>query len=145
MNQAEYDDDYSTCAKTYSTLRVFANEINPMEITKTLGISPTESFQKGELHSKGLSRKANGWFYSTAKLTQSKDTRRHIDLILSALDRKEEAIEVLHQKGCKLDITSYWVSHGQGGPALWPHQMIKLGTLGLEVWWDIYFAHEGET
>lgn len=138
----EYDDNYPTCRKTHSTFRVFSDEINPDEITKIFNFAPTNSFQKGEPHSKGLYRKNHGWFYTTKQLTQSKDTRRHIDMILTALDSKMEAIEKLHQKGCSFDIVSYWVSNGQGGPALWPHQMVILGKLGIGVWWDIYFASE---
>jgi hypothetical protein len=42
-------------------------------------------------------------------------------------------------------IMSYSISRGQGGPALWPRQMLKLGTLGIEVRWDIYAAAEDET
>jgi len=118
MNQPEYDDDYPTCAETFSTLRIFADEVSAAEITDALGVAPTESFLKGEPHSKGLFRKAHGWFYSTKKLSSSKDTRRHIDLILESLDGKGNAIKALHQRGCKLDIMSYWVSYGQGGPAL---------------------------
>ncbi|MGH7994021.1 MAG: hypothetical protein ACREDQ_10930 [Limisphaerales bacterium] len=63
---------------------------------------------------------------------------------LEALDSKAKAIKALHQRGCKLDIVSYWVSNGEGGPALWPYQMFKLGELGIEVWWDIYSAEEDE-
>jgi hypothetical protein len=144
MNQPEYDDDYPTCAETFSTLRIFADEVSAAEITDALGVAPTESFLKGEPHSKGLFRRAHGWFYSTKKLSSSKDTRRHIDLILESLDGKSNAIKVLHQRGCKLDIMSYWVSHGEGGPALWPYQMLKLGKLGIQVWWDIYSAEEDE-
>lgn len=44
-----------------------------------------------------------------------------------------------------LDITSYWVSTGQGGPWLMPQQMLKLGGLGIGVWWDIYFSDENKT
>jgi len=140
MNQPEYDNDFPTCAETYSTLRIFADEISAAEITNALGIAPAKSFLKGEPHGTGLFRKAHGWFYSTKKLTQSKVTRRHIDLILEILDGKGEAIKALRQRGCKLDIMSYWQSYGQGGPALWPHQMQKLGALEIEIWWDIYFA-----
>ncbi len=51
-------------------------------------------------------------------------------------------MEVLRQKECQLNIMSYWVGIGQGGPALWPRQMLQLGALGLEVWWDVYFNHD---
>jgi hypothetical protein len=146
MIQYEYSDSYQTCDKTYSSLRVFSDDIAPDEITNLLQIEPTETFRKGESHSKGrLQRKANGWFYSTKKLSDSKDTRRHIDLILAALDGKGEVVKQLHLKGCKIDINSYWVSTGQGGPWLMPPQMVKLGALGISVWWDIYFHSKKET
>jgi Domain of unknown function (DUF4279) len=141
-NQPKYDDNFPTCAETFSTLRIFADEVSAAEITDTLGIAPTESFIKGQSYSKGLVRKAHGWFYSTEKLINSKDTRRHIDLILEILEGKGDMLKRLHQRGCKSDIMSYFSSHGQGGPALWPHQMLKLGKLGIEVWWDIYFDEE---
>jgi hypothetical protein len=41
-----------------------------------------------------------------------------------------------------MDICSYWVGIGQGGPQLHPAQMRELGALGLAVWWDIYFEAE---
>ena len=141
-----YDDSYATCVETYSTLRVFSDDIAPDEMTRVLEIEPTKSFRKGDSHSHGkLRRKANGWFYSTEKLCDSKDTRRHIDKILSALEGKEEVVASMQRQGCKLDITSYWVSTGQGGPWLMPQQMLKLGRLGIEVWWDIYFSDEDKT
>ena len=145
--QGKYDDDYPTCLKTYSTLCIFSDDLDPEQITATLGATPTRSFRKGEPYNKGrLHRKANGWFYSTKELVQSKDTRRHIDQILKALESKEDALKTLRQQGCEMDISSYWASaSSQGGPALWPCQMVKLGNLGIEIWWDIYFDPETET
>src|SRR5215469_17720932 len=112
----DYDDLYPTCWKTDSTLRIFSDDISPDQITEALGIQPTKAFRKDEPFSKGkLKRKTNGWFYSTRKLTESRDTRRHLDMILNALDGKENQIKGLQAKGCKMQISSYWVSIGQGG------------------------------
>ena len=145
MPQPEYDDSYPTCAETHSTLRVFSDAIAPDEITNLLQIEPTDTFRKGDSHALGkLQRKTNGWFYSTEKLSSSKDTRHHIDLILATLDGKVDSVKKLRLKGCEIDITSYWVSTGEGGPWLMSQQMLKLGTLGIDVWWDIYFAGEDE-
>jgi hypothetical protein len=145
MEPPEYDDSYSTCIKTYSTLRIFSEDVSPDEITELLHIVPTKFFRKGDPHNLGkLKRKANGWFYSTKEMSSSKDTRRHIDLILATLDGKDDSVKKLQIMGCKLDITSYWVSVGQGGPWLMPQQMLQLGTLGIEVWWDICFRPENE-
>jgi hypothetical protein len=144
--QRDYDDSYPTCLRTYSTLRIFSDQLEPEEITRTIGIEATESFQKGDVHGQGkLRRKANGWFYSTKKECSSRDGRRHIDLLLDLLEGKDGAVVDLRSKGCALDITSFWDSTGQGGPWLMPDQMLKLGSLGLEVWWDIYFSDEKET
>jgi hypothetical protein len=145
MCQPEYDDSYPTCVTTYSTLRVYSDDIAPDEITKLLQIEPTKAFQRGDSLGGGkLQRKTNGWFYSTKKLSSSKDTRRHIDLILATLDGKVDSVKKLQLKGCKIDISSYWLSIGQGGPWLMPQQMLKLGTLDIAVWWDIYFSKEDE-
>jgi hypothetical protein len=145
MKRPKYNDDYPTCLETFSTLRIFSEKLSPTEVTKILKIKPTESFQKGEPLNKGkLHRKTNGWFFETENTVKSRDTRRHIDFILQAVGRKGRAIKNLHQKGCQLDIISYFVSTGQGGPALWPHQMLKLGQLGVEIWWDVYFKQEDE-
>jgi len=144
LPERAYDHAYATCTSTYSTLRVFSDDIAPEEITKLLQVEPTSSFRKGDTHSQGrLQRKANGWFFSTEQKSQSKDTRFHIDLVLAALEGKDRILEGLQERGCKIDITSYWVSSdGQGGPALMPKQMLLLGKLGIGVWWDVYFHPE---
>src|SRR5258706_4216313 len=125
MNDADYDDAYATCVETHSTLRIFADDIGPDRITSVLGIPPTDSFRQRESSGNGRQRKAHGWFYSTERLSSSKDTRRHIDMILAVIAGKDVEIAELRQKGCDLDIVSYWVSRGQGGPELLPHQMLK--------------------
>jgi hypothetical protein len=141
----EYDDSYQTCVETFSTLRVFSDDIAPEEITASLRLKPSKTFRKGDLHSQGkLQRKTNGWFYSTEHLTNSRDFRRHLDIILDALDGRNDAVIGLQSKGCEVDITTYWVSTGQGGPWLMPYQMLKLGSLGIEIWWDIYFRSEAD-
>jgi hypothetical protein len=142
----EYDDSYPTCVETYSTLRAFSDHHRPEKIGTVLQLEPTAAFMKGEPFSAGkLQRKTNGWFFSTDKLSDSKDTRRHIDLILHALDGKAALVGQLRAEGCEFDITSYWVSTGQGGPWLMPYQMQILGVLEIPVWWDIYFSERKDT
>jgi len=142
----DYDDSYPTCVKTNSTLRIFSDALGPEEITKVLNIEPTSAFRKGDVIGQGkLQRKTNGWFYCTEKLSNSKDTRCHLDMILAALEGKLDAVKVLHARGCKTDISTHWMSVGQGGPWLMPEQMLKLGALDIGIWWDVYFAYEDET
>ena len=68
----DYNDVYPTCAKTYSTLRIFSETLGPEVITTTLIIQPTDTFRKCESHTLGrLHRKANGWFFSTEHSSNS--------------------------------------------------------------------------
>jgi hypothetical protein len=98
----DYKDLYRTCEETHSTLRIFCDDLVPDKITEALGVQPTETFRKGDSHSKDrLRRKTNGWFYSTKKLTDSRDSRRHLDMILNALAEKESQIRNLQARGCK--------------------------------------------
>jgi hypothetical protein len=146
QSQSDYDDSYPTCVETHSTLRVFSDDLKPHEITEILRIQPTRAFLKGDTHALGkLQRKTNGWFFSTKKLSTSRDSRRHLDIILDALNGKVNEFHSLQAKGCETDIATYWVSGGQGGPGLMPEQMLKLGTLNIEIWWDIYFSDKDET
>ena len=140
-NFDQYNDKYPTCIETNSTLRIFSDDLDPEYITEQLGIEPTSSFRKGDVHGQGkLRRKANGWFYCTETLSRSRDTRRHLDLILAELDGKDVALKALQARGCEVDVTSYWVSIGHGGPWLMPHQSLRLGTLGISIWWDVYLG-----
>jgi hypothetical protein len=141
--QREYDDSYPTCFETFSTLRIFSDGLAPAEVTASLALEPTKTFRKDDPHSQGkLRRKTNGWFYTTEHLTDSRDFRRHLDIIVDALEGRKDAVLALQSKGCKVDIMTYYVSTGQGGPWLMPDQMLKLGLLGIEIWWDIYFQEQ---
>jgi hypothetical protein len=142
---AEYDDKYPTCVETYSTLRIYSDRVEPDRITSTLGFGPTKSFKMGDERASGRRNKVHGWFYSTEGVLESRDTRRHIDYVLNALNDKTAAVHLLQNEGCQFDICSYWLSIGQGGPSLWPYQMARLAELKIEVWWDVYFSNEDET
>jgi hypothetical protein len=47
--------------------------------------------------------------------------------------------------GCHTDISNYWVGNGQGGPSLDVEMLGALHDLGLPIWWDTYFDHEGDS
>ena len=142
-DDSDYDEDDATCVETHSTLRIFSDHLTPEEITAAVGIEPSETFRKGDLHSRGrLRREAHGWFFSTEGRCDSKDGRRHINLILEACAGKDEAFARIRPDCAPIDIVSYYLSAGQGGPCLTPRQMLRLGALGFEVWWDVYFLDD---
>jgi len=139
----EYSDEYPTCRRTYTTLRVFSAALDSSEISGILGILPSNSYEKGDLP-KGTKRPRaySGWFYSTEGRIETKDFRRHLDWIIDQLRGKEDRVEMLRSKDCKIELMSFWVGVGQGGPKMEASQMKFLGELNLSIWWDIYFEED---
>ena len=138
----EYNDNYDTCESTYSTLRVYPNDIHPDEITKSICITPSSFQVKGEHNKFGKATKEikiHGWFLTTKNEMTSKDTRRHIDWIINKIKKQKTVIHELQSKGVKFELSCYWESkYGQGGPMLSPPQMAELAKLNISVFWDIY-------
>jgi hypothetical protein len=131
-----YDDDYSTCAKTFATLRIYG--VRPDEVTQWLGLSPTSMQIQGQA-SDGRRVSVDGWFLSTELQVASRDLRRHLDWLLANISPVATALSELKAQAAKVDVFCYWLSaHGQGGPTFSPQQMKLLGELGLELGLDVY-------
>lgn len=142
MLPPEYDDDYRTCVETYATLRIYSNDFDPEAITLVMGVEPTKSFRKGEVRTthpaaKHPNYQMHGWFYSTEGLIDSRDCRRHLDMLLAGPLKNASVTDTLRQKGCWMDIRVFYVYTG-GGPTISPHQMSKLAEANIDVWWDLY-------
>ncbi len=144
-NAVRYDDEHPSCVRTYSTLRVFSEEVSPEEISQVLGLEPTASFRKGDAISPRLSRSRlyHGWLLCTKGVVASRGTRRHIDWLLDQLEPAAENLRLLTARGVQADVYSFWESaQGQGGPSLSVAQMSRLVRFGLECAYDVYFASD---
>jgi hypothetical protein len=140
--------DYPTCARTFATLRVYPERIDPGEVTARLGIEPSRFHRKGDPLTKSkrpVLAKTHGWFLTTEGAVDSRDARKHLDWLLERLAPRAEAVRSLLGDGCAMDISCYWLSFsGHGGPSVRPAQMTELGRLGLELWFDVYFGGSPE-
>jgi hypothetical protein len=133
-----YDDAYATCEETYATLRVY--DLEPAQVSTTLGIEPTSKQLVGDpINRAGRAATRHGWFFTTRGKTSSRDSRRHLDEVLSLLEGKRDSIEKLRAMGCQIDLVCYWrSSQGHGGPTLSPQQCLALGHAGVDLWYDFY-------
>jgi hypothetical protein len=133
-----YDDRYDTCAETFATLRVY--DVDPERVTSLLGVEPSSSQVGGSsIVRAGRFASRHGWFLTTKGRSQSLDARRHIDEVLAPLAGKDGALAELRAMGAQIDVSCYWRSaQGQGGPTLSPKQSSMLGSLGLDLWFDVY-------
>jgi len=143
------DDAYETCERTLATLRIGGENLDPAFVTSQLGIEPTKTQKKGEVHrnSRGLERtsKTGGWFLSSEDHVNSKDVRRHLDWLLERLIPVKDQLRSLQEtEEIVMDVNCIWWSAGDGGPTLWPEQMRLLAELNLECGFYISFYGDDE-
>ena len=143
----DYDDEYGTCVYTYATLRVASTAVEANEISRVIGCAPTDSFRMGDVRTnwpgvKDRNHRFHGWFYSTKELSNSRDCRRHIDLLLEGPLANHEALRLLREGGCETSVAVMYC-YTQGGPTMSPRQMRGLADAGVDIWWDLY--HEPES
>ena len=125
-----YDDAYETCRETYATLLIY--HVAPDVVSTMLGLTPTSTVTRGE------TSRIDGWFLTSRGTVDSKDARRHVDWILNML--RGDEVAKLRSLGADARISCYWVSkYKHGGPIVSPAQAEKLGALGLDLGFDIYF------
>ena len=137
-----YDESYPTCSYTHVWLRVMDEQMDPDEVTRLLGLTPTTIQHAGERRGANTERvhKVSGWFLSTEDLLTSLDARHHLDWLLERIGNKAEEFAALRGRGYLVDACCRWdSSSGHGGPTLSPTQMLAFGRLGIELWFDIYF------
>ncbi|MEM8608266.1 MAG: DUF4279 domain-containing protein [Myxococcota bacterium] len=146
-----YNDAYPTCERTSAKLLIYPGSARtPSQITKSLGIEPTEAVSLGEsaTNSLGISRTAKSarWSLDSEGHVSSLDLRRHLDWLLDRLEpSSKELLELQWHRGVGMAVDCIWWSRGgQGGPTLWPEQMLRLANLNLECGFSLAFFGEDE-
>jgi hypothetical protein len=145
------NDAYPTCLRTCASLHVDCGEVSPKEISLLLAIEPSERMEAGEIvtNSLGRSRKnpRNIWICSSEPHVDSKDLRRHLDWLLDTLEPSGQSLRTLQERrGLTMTVNCiWWSAYGQGGPTLWPEQMIRLGSLNLECTFDVAYQIAADT
>lgn len=142
----DYDDNYAGCVRTYATLRIYPGAIHPHEVSTRLRTTPSKFWVRDEtLAGDGAqtprpgAKAMHGWFLTTHGRLDSKDTRRHIDLLLAPLLPVSNEIHLLHEQGAAIDIICFWhAAATQGGPALAPRQLRLLADLQIPIAWNIF-------
>ena len=138
-----YNDDYASCRKTYSTLCIYHDDLDPDRVSERLSLAPTRAQRRGDIRKQLKDRTwrypVGAWFLCSEGVVASKDARRHIDWILDKVQGKEPVLQDLRNVGCRTELRCFWVSAGgSGGPALDPTIMQRLASLGLELQFDFY-------
>ena len=129
-----------SCLETYATLRIFSETLHADEVTRRLGVQPTKRRPINPESKYRHERESHYWGWSSDRQLTSTEGLDHIRAVIELLRGKEEALKSLQRAGCQTDLCCYWVSSGQGGPFLDVEALSALSSLGLEIWWDVYFC-----
>jgi hypothetical protein len=117
-------------------------QLDLSEVSRLLEVKPTSTQRAGDLVSakSGRVHKYTGWFLESEDQVESRDSRDHFAWLLDRVSGKSKALAALTSHGYLVDICCRWDSaSGHGGPSMDPTQMVQLGSLGIDVWFDIYF------
>lgn len=144
QSDGTYDDDCSTCLGTHASIRVFVPKLTPDAISHLLSCSPTTATQAGRPGGPAGRRDLAIWHLSSEGAIVSRDVRRHVDYVLDAVDLDELAA-LISERAAIADVFCYWLSNGDGGPALDPGQMSRLVRAGVGIGFDVYRAQGGES
>ena len=137
------DENYGSCSKTHCELRIYP-PFSPEEISVRLGIAPTLMYSRGDKfigkRKRELLRKETRWMLSSQSVVRSLDVRHHVDWFLERLEPvKAELVALQACDGIKMTLyCEWWSAAGNGGPVLWPKQLLSLADLNLEFLLDVY-------
>ena len=128
-------------ASVFATLRLYHDSLDPDEITQRLGINPTDSHRRGELHGP----RAQAWKQTLWSLTSQdqpipRDLEPHIAWVLDKIEPARAQLTMLMEAGVEANMFCFLSCYGMGGPTLSPNVMGRLAALQLPLGLDIYGA-----
>lgn len=148
--QTPYDDDYGTCLETHATLVIHPGVLSRGEITAQLQIKPTPMLAVDEVVLDVMGRPRveppGVWSLSSEGQVYSLDVRRHLDWLIARLEPLSNRLRELQTvDGLQMSVVCTWYSkYGEGGPTIWPEQMLPLAEMNLECSFDIHFFPDEE-
>mgnify|MGYP001018388942 CR=1 FL=1 len=113
----------------------------PEEITRRVGVEPTESWRKGEVHPKNQrERKFSRWSLAS-RLDRSAELEAHIRDVLVQVDQKPAEFQsVSREYGGRMQLVGYW---NNLYPGLYLDQSLveSLARYALSVDFDFYYLY----
>jgi len=131
-------------AGTWATLRIVGKDLEPADITARLGITPSESFRRGDIRSQKGVWRHGFWSLTSEDQVFSTDLALHIAWLLDKLEPVQLQLQALREDpGIGADVFCFWASDtGSGGIEFSPTLLGRLAALNLVLGLDIYMSNE---
>lgn len=138
----------SDIKKINVSLWIAGFDSSPDEITKKLGIEPTETLIKGDYRFFGKGKhlikklnKQNAWILKSP-LSQKVKPDRHLEHILNIIQsKKQRFIEIFNKYDSRISLAIYW-DYCNPGITLDKKILKELAELNIEVGFDTYYLGE---
>ncbi len=125
---------------SHVSVRFFGEELDPDEVTESLGITPTNVHRQGERHigrAGGSRRWPTAHWSLTSHLPASAPLEDHLDALLDRLN--VPAVRSLSVKGWRLDfLCSCFLDDWNQGTTLSPDVLARLTALGAALVLDLH-------
>ncbi len=134
--------DDTRSGRTWATLRILGEHLDPSDVTARLQIVPSRAFIKGDRRGTDGVWRHGYWGMTSQDKVQSMDLQLHIAWLLKQLEPVQVELKVLiAQEGIKADVFCFWeIATGNTGLVLSSETLGLLGKLNLELAVDIYLA-----
>jgi hypothetical protein len=136
---------YHTTWRTYASVSLNGDDLDPAEVTSFFEIQPSESFRAGDLRKNGRTWNHGHWALESQEHVKSKELADHIEWLLDQLGHTQPQ-EQAHSYIAKLQanntitrIFCYWeLRSGSGGPSFSPDLLRRIADFGLDLDIDFY-------
>ena len=137
------------CLLAHATFRVLGKELDPDEVTRALGLEPTQSLRSGQLvpTPTRIRRQETGvWLLKSEGRVGSTSLERHLVHLLDLLEPGLPALDELRRtRGLTTDFFCFWLSAtGHGGPIFSAELLSRVAAIGAELGIDFYGGVESD-
>jgi len=81
-----------SCSRTYATLRIFSENLDPTDVTSRVGITPTAVHVRGDRRGGNAAPYRHGMWSLSTMAFESLDVREHIDQLLDMIEPAERVL-----------------------------------------------------
>lgn len=131
------------CLIAHATFRVLGEDLDPDDVTRLLGIEPTQALHRGQLvpTSTSVRRQEMGvWLLKSEGKLASTSLERHLLFLLETIEPHAAALRDLRvAQRATADFFCFWLSAtGHGGPIFSAELMQRVAATGAELGIDFY-------
>lgn len=131
------------CLIAHATFRVLGEDLDPDDVTRLLGVEPTQALRRDQLVPTQTSvrrQEAGVWLLKSEGKVRSTSLERHLLYLLELVEPHAQALEELRRNGrATADFFCFWLSAtGHGGPIFSADVMQRVAATGAELGIDFY-------